>query len=226
MEAVRMASSTLSAKEAARSLSRCRSDVADMGTGDKTQSRDRSIAFRRAGVDKSPCAKADNRCVESVPFSLLVKSKRILLPREASSSWHSRPLHPGAHPTRKATLEVLASRSGGMADAADSKSAVRKGVRVRVPPSVLSLTRVTARVPSWVSRARADSAKRQGDHDDHRHDDRDGEDDGHQTPQRRRVVARPGRRDGPRRETRRGSTARRRRRRLAASPEDCRRPGT
>jgi hypothetical protein len=41
-------------------------------------------------------------------------------------------------------LETLAGRasdfgrSGGMVDAADSKSAVRKGVRVRVPPSVLN----------------------------------------------------------------------------------------
>ena len=30
-------------------------------------------------------------------------------------------------------------RSGGMADALDSKSSVRKGVWVRLPPSVLSL---------------------------------------------------------------------------------------
>ncbi len=40
--------------------------------------------------------------------------------------------------TQRACPAAPASRSGGMADAADSKSAVRKGVRVRLPPSALN----------------------------------------------------------------------------------------
>jgi hypothetical protein len=45
---------------------------------------------------------------------------------------------------RRRTVKELnrtQSRSGGMADATDSKSVIRKGVRVQVPPSALDLKR-------------------------------------------------------------------------------------
>lgn len=54
--------------------------------------------------------------------------RRTVPPAHPRSSWDDRP-------SKLLLSSRPLGRSGGMADAADSKSAVREGVRVRVPPS-------------------------------------------------------------------------------------------